>query len=65
MRLIYQREREDSHRPYAPSTRAVLIENRQQLLVVDVLQSTASLILTQKSNMGEQLSEPHIVGKVR
>jgi hypothetical protein len=41
----------------------VVVENSQQLLVVDVPERPAGLVLAEKPEVGEQLAEPHIRGQ--
>jgi len=38
----------------------MVIENREELLIVDVSQRSACLILAQESKMSEELPEPYV-----
>ena len=42
----------------------MVVENVEELFVVDVPQAAARLVLAQESEVGQELAEPHVGGKV-
>jgi hypothetical protein len=42
----------------------VVVENREQLFVVDVPKGPPGLVLTEESEVGEQLAESHVRGQL-